>query len=450
MTKRLFGTDGIRGTANQYPMTPDMALRVATSVASVMPSVKRVVIGKDTRLSGYMIQPALTAGFVSMGIDVIQVGPMPTPAVAFLVRSLRADLGVMISASHNPYEDNGIKFFDAQGHKFTDETEHAIEQHVINTLDTHKANHDTLNRAAPSNLGRVTQLEDAPGRYIEYIKRTIDKDLRLTGLKIVVDCAHGAAYRLAPTILWELGADVVAIGHQPDGLNINQGFGVMHPHTLQAAVKEHAADLGVALDGDADRLVLCDHDGNLLNGDDILAILATHRHKSGQCAGVVGTPLSNLGFERYITDTLNSPFVRAQVGDRSVMAHMISHTIGLGGEGSGHVIIKDHATTGDGLLTALQILAIMVSQGQSLAQTRPSYAIYPQISGTVPLTDPNPLENESVQVALETLKDEFQQKTSGRFVIRPSGTEPVIRIMVEGPNAEQNQELYLKCQSLLS
>ncbi|MDP1974553.1 MAG: phosphoglucosamine mutase, partial [Alphaproteobacteria bacterium] len=344
MTRKYFGTDGIRGKTNDFPMLPEIAMKVAMATAQVIgPKSYRqaVVIGKDTRLSGYMLEPALTAGFVSLGFDVYLVGPMPTPAVAMLTRSLRADLGVMISASHNPFEDNGIKIFGSDGYKLSDDLEHKIEVLIENP---------EWIRATPENLGHATRLEDARGRYIEFAKNTFPKKMRLKGLKIVLDCANGAAYKVAPTVLWELGAQVIPISVNPDGININHQCGAMHPEVLSKAVLEHKADLGIALDGDADRIMMVDEKGRLVDGDQIMTLIAKFFYETNRLKGngVVGTIMSNLGMERYL-NAMKLDLVRAKVGDRYVMEKMVEGKYNVGGEQSGHIILTDYTTTGDGL-----------------------------------------------------------------------------------------------------
>jgi len=358
MTRQLFGTDGIRGKANSEPMTPETALRVAMAAGQVLRRGDHrhlVVIGKDTRLSGYMIEPALTAGFIARGMDVVLVGPLPTPAVAMLTRSLRADLGVVVSASHNPYEDNGIKLFGADGYKLSDEIETEIEALVVS---------GAIDRVAPGELGRAKRLDDAGGRYIEFVKASFPKGLRLDGLKIALDCAHGAAYKVAPTVLWELGAEVVPLGVAPDGFNINKDCGTTSTEAMRHAVTAHGADLGIALDGDADRLLIADERGELLDGDQLMALIAGRWQRAGRLGGgcVVGTVMSNLGLERHLKG-LGLELARAPVGDRYVVEEMRKRGCNLGGEQSGHIILGEHSTTGDGLIAALQVLAAIVETG---------------------------------------------------------------------------------------
>ena len=429
MTRKLFGTDGIRGTANAEPMTAETALRVG--MASARHFLRgdhrhRAVIGKDTRLSGYMIEPALTAGFISMGMDVILIGPLPTPAVAMLTRSLRADLGVMISASHNPYEDNGIKLFGPDGHKLSDAVEREIEGHVDNGVATHLA--------APSQLGRAMRLDDAQGRYTEFVKQTFPRGLTLEGLKIVVDCANGAAYKVAPEVLWELGAEVVPIGVQPDGFNINKDCGSTATEAMQSQVVAHGADLGIAFDGDADRVVIADEGGALIDGDQIMGLIAGQWSADGRLrgGGVVATVMSNLGLERYLGG-LGLSLKRTQVGDRYVVEAMREKDFNLGGEQSGHVILGDHGTTGDGLIAALQVLATLVVSGGRASETCRVFEPLPQILRNIPLDSGLALEDEAVCNAIAAGIERLAKK--GRLLVRESGTEPLIRVMAEGEDA---------------
>jgi phosphoglucosamine mutase len=427
--RKLFGTDGIRGTANTYPITAEMALRLGMAAGSRFKRGNHrhtVVIGKDTRLSGYMIQPALTAGFSAVGIDVVLLGPLPTPAVASLTRSMRADLGVMISASHNPYYDTGIKLFGPDGYKLSDAAEAEIER--LMSTDLAEA------RVGPGDLGRVRKLDDATGRYIEFVKNAFPRGLRLDGLKIVVDCANGAAYKAAPTVLWELGAEVVPMAVKPDGFNINDGCGSSHPEGLRAAVLREGAHLGLALDGDADRLILCDETGAAIDGDQILALIAETWAGQGRLKGaaVVATVMSNLGLERHLA-TRGIGLIRTKVGDRYVVEEMRRSGCNLGGEQSGHVVLGDHATTGDGLAAALQVLAAIVEGGgpasaiarrfRPLPQKLQNVRVGPQINGHV-------VEDESV---VRVIRDsEMRLAGCGRLLIRRSGTEPVVRVMAEG------------------
>ena len=428
MARKYFGTDGIRGTANQGVMTAETALRVGLAAGRQFTRGghrHRVVIGKDTRLSGYMIEPALTAGFISMGLDVILIGPLPTPAVAMLTRSLRADLGVMITASHNPYEDNGIKLFGPDGYKLSD----AIEGEIEARMDA-----DMTQDLAPSRqLGQARRLDDAQGRYIEYVKSTFPKTLNLDGLKIVVDCANGAAYRVAPTVLWELGAEVVPIAIDPDGYNINAGCGSMASDYMCEQVVSHQADIGFALDGDADRLVVADESGRLADGDQLTALIATSWMLAGNLrgGGVVGTVMSNLGLELYL-EGLGLNLVRTPVGDRYVVEHMRKYGFNLGGEQSGHIILGDIATTGDGLIAALQCLAVLVETGKPASQAMRVFEPLPQTLKNVRITDgaASPLDAETVKGAIAD--GESRLGTTGRVLVRKSGTESVVRVMAEG------------------
>ena len=423
--RRLFGTDGIRGTANVAPMTAEIALRLGQAAGVVFTRGDhrhRVVIGKDTRLSGYLIEPALTAGFIGAGMDVVLVGPLPTPAIAMLTRSLRADLGVMISASHNPYQDNGIKLFDPDGYKLSDATEMEIEALMARDL--------SAQMATPDHLGRAARLEDASGRYIEAAKASFPRGRRLDGLKIVLDCAHGAAYRVAPTVLWELGARVVPLGVAPNGFNINQGCGSTDPALLCARVREEGADLGIALDGDADRLVLADERGRLIDGDQILALIARRWRAAGQLAGagIVATVMSNLGLERFLVG-LGLALHRTQVGDRYVAERMRAGGMNVGGEQSGHLILSDFATTGDGLIAALQVLAVLVAAGQPASAVCNVFTPLPQRLESIRFSGPSPLDDREVRKAVAEAEEALAG--NGRLLIRPSGTEPVLRIMAE-------------------
>jgi phosphoglucosamine mutase len=426
MTRRLFGTDGIRGTANRAPMTAETALRVAMATAIQFRRGDHrhlVVIGKDTRLSGYMLEPALTAGLISMGMDVVLVGPMPTPAVAMLTRSLRADLGVVISASHNPFQDNGIKLFGPDGYKLSDAVELEIETRMDLPFDT--------DLAAPAHLGRASRLEDATGRYIEFVKNTFPRHLRLDGLKIVVDCAHGAAYKVAPKVLYELGAEVVPIGVNPDGTNINRGCGATAPEALQEQVVTHGADLGLALDGDADRLILVDEFGRQVDGDQVMGLVGRYWHQSGQLkgGGVVATVMSNLGLERFLGG-LGLTLARTPVGDRYVVEHMREHGFNVGGEQSGHIVLSDYGTTGDGLVAALQVLAVIQESGRRVSEVCRVFDPLPQLLKNVRFAGGAPLEDDLVKDAIRD--GEARLNGIGRLLIRKSGTEPVIRVMAEG------------------
>ena len=423
--RRLFGTDGIRGTANAAPMNAETALRLGQAAGLLFtrgPHRHRVVIGKDTRLSGYMIEPALTAGFIGAGMDVTLVGPLPTPAIAMLTRSLRADLGVMISASHNPFQDNGIKLFGPDGFKLSDATEQEIEALMAIDLGP---------RLAPSaKLGRAARLDDAAGRYIEAAKATFPRGLRLDDLKIVIDCAHGAAYRVAPTVLWELGATVLPVGVAPDGFNINRGCGSTAPASLCAQVVEHGAHLGLALDGDADRLLISDEHGELIDGDQILALIARSWAEADRLrgSGIAATVMSNLGLERFLAGH-KLALERTQVGDRYVAERMRARGMNVGGEQSGHVILSDFATTGDGLVAALQVLAVVVERGRPASEVCRVFTPLPQRLKNVRFAGTSPLGDVQIQAAIRSA--EATLNGHGRLLIRESGTEPMIRVMAE-------------------
>jgi phosphoglucosamine mutase len=430
MTRKLFGTDGVRGTANAEPMTVETVLRIAMAAGYHFSPASRkhralAVIGKDTRLSGYMLEPAMVAGFTSIGMDVVQVGPMPTPAVAMLTRSLRADLGVMLSASHNPYQDNGIKLFGPDGYKLSDEIEAEIEELV--------AREGAVDRAPADRLGRARRLDDARGRYIEMAKSTFPKGLRLDGLKLVVDCANGAAYNLAPKVLYELGAEVIPMGVNPDGFNINKECGATAPQAMQQAVVVHGADVGIALDGDADRLILVDETGAVVDGDQTMGLIATSWHGDGRLKGrgIVSTVMSNLGLQRYI-EGLGLELIRTAVGDRYVVERMRADGYNLGGEQSGHIIMSDHATTGDGIIAALQVLALLLRAGKPLSEVSRIFEPLPQLLRNVRFSGTRPLEVASVQQAIQAGKARLAD--TGRVLIRKSGTEPLIRVMAEGEN----------------
>jgi len=407
-------------------MTSEVALKVGMAAGTVFQKGAhrhRVVIGKDTRLSGYMLEAALMSGFTSVGMDVFLLGPMPTPAVAMLTRSLRADLGVMISASHNRYDDNGIKLFDPDGYKLSDETELEIEAMIDGP--------SAKLLVAPDKIGRATRVESAQERYIEFAKRTLPKDLRLDGLRIVIDCAHGAGYKVAPEALWELGAEVIKVGVQPNGRNINDKCGSTSPGVLADKVREVRADIGIALDGDADRVVIVDEKGNLVDGDQIMAVIAESWQARGKltAGGIVSTVMSNLGLERYL-ETLNLGMVRTSVGDRYVVEHMRRHGYNVGGEQSGHIVLSDFITTGDGLVAALQILAVVVTTGKPVSEVTNRFKPLPQLLQNVRYASGKPLEDKRVIKAIDAGKTKLGN--TGRLVIRPSGTEPVIRVMAEG------------------
>ena len=426
MAGKLFGTDGIRGTANIDPMTAEVALKVGMAAGQIFTRGDHrhtVVIGKDTRLSGYMLEPALTAGFIGMGMDVIMVGPMPTPAIAMLTRSLRADLGVMISASHNAFEDNGIKLFGPDGYKLSDATEAQIEALV--------AEGSTRELAPAAELGRAKRLEDAEGRYIEFAKNTFPKGLRLDGLKIVIDCANGAAYKAAPAALWELGADVVRLGVSPDGFNINNDCGSTNTDLMRETVVMQGADLGIALDGDADRVIIADEQGNSVDGDQIMALVSEAWRRSARLlgGGIVSTVMSNLGLEKYL-NSIGLSLVRTQVGDRHVVEHMRQNGFNVGGEQSGHIVLNDYNTTGDGLIAALEVLAVLVQSGKKASEVCRLFDPYPQLLRNVRFGGAMPLDAKSVK---EAVKDgEARLGDTGRLLIRASGTEPLIRVMAEG------------------
>ncbi len=423
MARKLFGTDGIRGTANHHPMTCEVALQLGYAAGAMFGNGRarsRVVIGKDTRLSGYMLEPALTAGFVAAGMDVTLLGPMPTPAVAYLVPSLRCELGVMISASHNAFADNGIKLFGPDGFKLSDEIEEDIERRMAGSPAL----------AHGTDLGRVDRLEGALGRYVEALKSTFPRELTLQGLKLVVDSAHGAAYRVAPQILWELGAEVVEIGAAPDGFNINDGCGSTSPTLLRQKVIGEGADLGIALDGDADRVVMVDETGQLVDGDQLIALIARYWHQHGRLngKGVVCTQMSNLGLERFLAD-LGLEAVRTRVGDRYVVEAMREGGFNVGGEQSGHIILGDYATTGDGLLAALQALAVMVEQGRRFSEVSRAFTPLPQRMRNLKV--PQKPDLARPEIADVIAKGEERLNGHGRLLVRPSGTEPVVRVMVE-------------------
>ncbi len=434
MGRKYFGTDGIRGLAN-VKITPELALRVGQAAGRVFQRGEhqhRVVIGKDTRLSGYMIETALTSGFLSVGMDVLLLGPMPTPAVAMLTRSMRADLGVMISASHNPFEDNGIKLFGPDGFKLSDEIEREIEAFM--------APQSALKLAAPSKLGRAKRVEGVHARYIEFAKRTLPREINLEGLRIVVDCAHGAAYRVAPEALWELGAEVFPIGDEPDGVNINRDVGSTSPHALQNKVREMRADIGIALDGDADRVLIVDEKGQIVDGDQIMAVIAESWHQEGRLAkgGLVATIMSNFGLERRLKSQ-GLHLVRTAVGDRYVLEHMREHGYNVGGEQSGHMILSDFSTTGDGLVAALQVLAVLKREDRPASEVCQRFEPLPQILKNLRIEGGKPLEDAKVKRALAAL--EARLGDAGRLVVRASGTEPVIRVMAEGEDRAEIEEI---------
>ncbi|PCI38517.1 MAG: phosphoglucosamine mutase [Rhodospirillaceae bacterium] len=425
MTRTLFGTDGIRGKTNVHPMTSMTTMLVGQAAALHFKRGShrhRVVIGKDTRLSGYMLENALTAGFLSCGMDVILVGPVPTPGVAMLTTSLRADFGVMISASHNPYEDNGIKFFGPDGFKLSDAVETEIEARMKTDM--------APQLAESADLGRAKRLDDAIGRYTEFVKRTFPKGLTLDGLKIVIDCAHGAAYKVAPEVLWELGAEIITIGVQPDGKNINDGCGSTATEAMQQAVLEHGADIGIALDGDADRVLISDEKGQLIDGDQLMGMIAVDRHRQGLLTGgaVVATVMSNLGLEKFLEGE-GLGLTRTQVGDRYVVNEMRKSGCNVGGEQSGHIVLSDYSTTGDGLVAALQVLAVLAESDQAASAICRQFDPFPQLLQNVRFSGVSPMESEDVKKAITAAEQRLEGK--GRLLIRKSGTEPLIRVMAE-------------------
>ena len=426
MSRKYFGTDGIRGQANRWPMTSEIALRVGMAAGRVHTRGNhrhRVVIGKDTRLSGYMIESALVSGFTAVGMDVFQFGPLPTPAVAMLTRSLRADLGVMISASHNAFADNGIKLFGPDGYKLSDAQEREIESLMDGGID-HAL-------AVPKMLGRAKRIEDAQARYIEFAKRTLPRHLRLDGLRVVIDCAHGAAYKVAPMALWELGVEVSPLGVEPDGLNINHECGSTAPERMCRKVRELRADIGIALDGDADRVIMADEKGRIIDGDQVLGVIASTWARDGRLSakGAVATIMSNLGLQRYL-ESIGLDLVRTRVGDRYVVEYMRNHGYNLGGEQSGHIVLSDYGTTGDGLVAALQVLAAMVDTQKRASDLCNLYDPLPQILRNVRFKSGQPLKHSAVKTAIADAEQRLGK--NGRLVVRPSGTEPVIRVMGEG------------------
>ena len=426
MARKYFGTDGVRGTANSGNMTAEMVLRIGMAAGSLYKRGShrhRVVIGKDTRLSGYMIEQALTAGLLAAGMDVFLFGPVPTPAVAMLTRSMRADLGVMISASHNPYQDNGIKIFGPDGYKLSDDQELAIEAMLDDPSQ--------IDVAMSDKIGRAKRIENADARYIEFAKRTYPKDMTLDGLRIVIDTANGAAYKVAPTALWELGAEIIQIGHEPNGTNINEKCGSTAPERMCEKVRELRADIGIALDGDADRVIIADERGHVIDGDQLMALIATSWAARGQLqgGGLVATVMSNLGLERFLSGKKLS-LARTKVGDRYVTEHMRAHGFNVGGEQSGHIILSDFSTTGDGLLAALQVLAEVKRQDRPVSEVCNLFTPLPQILKNVKFKTGAPLEDHQVRRMISDA--EARLGNSGRLVIRPSGTEPLIRVMAEG------------------
>lgn len=433
MSRKYFGTDGIRGRANGV-ITPELALRVGQAAGLVFQRGEhrhRVVIGKDTRLSGYMIENALVAGFTSVGMDVLLLGPMPTPAVAMLTRSMRGDLGVMISASHNPFDDNGIKLFGPDGFKLSDEVELEIEKLIDENI--------AKKLAQGADLGRARRIDGVHDRYIEFAKRTLPRDISLEGLRIVVDCANGAAYKVVPEALWELGADVIALGVDPDGFNINKECGSTAPDLLRAKVREMRADIGIALDGDADRVLLVDERGHLVDGDQLLSVIAESWKDDGRLSkpGVVSTVMANLGFERHL-DGLGLKLIRTPVGDRYVLEQMLAQGYNVGGEQSGHIILSDFTTTGDGFVAALQVLAVVQKLGRPVSEVCHRFEALPQVLKSVRYRG-KPLDDPSVKSAIKNAENRLNGH--GRLLVRPSGTEPVIRVMVEGDDKDLIEEV---------
>jgi phosphoglucosamine mutase len=433
MVRKYFGTDGIRGRANGL-ITPELALKVGQAAGLVFQRGEhrhRVVIGKDTRLSGYMIETAMIAGFTSVGMDVLQLGPMPTPAVAMLTKSMRADLGVMISASHNLFDDNGIKLFGPQGFKLSDDVEKQIEQLMDENIDKRLAE--------SASLGRARRIDGVHDRYIEFAKRTLPRDLSLEGLRVVVDCANGAAYKVVPEALWELGADVIAIGVEPDGFNINKECGSTSPEALSRKVREMRADVGIALDGDADRVLVIDERGHLVDGDQLLAVIAQSWKEDGRLSkpGIVATVMSNLGLERFLKGE-GLDLVRTPVGDRYVLEQMLKQGYNLGGEPSGHIIMSDFTTTGDGFVSALQVLSVVQKLGRPVSEVCHRFEPLPQILKNVRYRSGKPLDNPEVKTAIAAA--EKRLNGSGRLLVRSSGTEPVIRVMGEGDDRDVVEE----------
>jgi phosphoglucosamine mutase len=429
-TRKYFGTDGIRGRVGTWPINAEFILKLGWAVGKVLArkGSGKVLIGKDTRISGYMFESVLEAGLSAAGVDTHLLGPMPTPAIAYLTRTLRAQAGIVISASHNPYFDNGIKFFSAQGIKLPDEVEIAIEEQLEQEMTT----------VDSAQLGKAIRIVDAPGRYIEFCKSTISSDINLNGLKIVVDCANGAAYHVAPNVFRELGADVIELGVEPNGLNINLNCGAMHPEILRHHVLQEKADLGIALDGDGDRLIMVDHQGHTLDGDEILYAIVKHKKELGLLkGGVVGTVMSNIGLEKALQD-LNIDFVRVPVGDRYIMGELVKRDWHLGGEPSGHIICADSITTGDGIVTALQILSVMRQKGETLSQLKSGFIKYPQVLVNVKVSNNCDLSLQNrIQETLKIIEKELGEK--GRVLLRRSGTESLVRVMVEGEN-----EIYIQ------
>ena len=426
MVRKYFGTDGIRGTANTWPMTAEVAMKVGMAAGLIFKNGDhrhRVIIGKDTRLSGYMIENALVAGFTAVGVDVFLLGPIPTPGVAMLTRSMRGDIGVMISASHNAFEDNGIKLFGPDGYKLSDEIEQRIERMIDEDL--------TSQFASSANLGRAKRVDGALERYVEFTKRTLPRHISFEGLRVAIDCSNGAAYKAAPTALWELGADVIQLGVQPNGKNINKECGSTNPDILRRKVREVRADIGIALDGDADRVIIVDENSNVVDGDQLMAVIAESWKKSERLSnnGIVATVMSNLGLERFLTDQ-KIELARTKVGDRYVVEHMREHDFNVGGEQSGHIVLSDYSTTGDGLVAALQVMAVVAREGKPVSEVCHRFEPVPQILKNARYAGGEPLEDDHVKQAIDDGRSKLGN--AGRLVIRKSGTEPLIRVMAEG------------------
>ncbi len=434
MSRRLFGTDGVRGVANIYPMTTDVAMQLGRAVAYIFkkePRRHRIVVGKDTRLSCYMIENALAAGICSMGVDVLLVGPLPTPGIAFITWSMRADAGVVISASHNPYQDNGIKFFSRDGFKLPDELERAMEEYIFSNSD------DESSRPTASEIGKAFRIDDAGGRYVVFAKNTFPKELTLEGMKIVLDCANGAAYRVAPAVFSELGAEVIPIGVSPDGENINRNCGSVYPETMAEVVKREGADIGIALDGDGDRAIFSDEKGEIVDGDTVMAICGSRMLREGRLkkGTLVATVMSNKGLDEAI-EREGGRVVRTKVGDRYVVEEMLKGGYNLGGEQSGHVVFLDHNTTGDGIITALQLLTVMVREGKRLSDLKGIMTPYPQVLVNVRVREKRRIETmEGMRRLMEAMERELDGK--GRIFVRYSGTEPLLRILVEGKDRDR-------------
>jgi len=444
MKKRYFGTDGIRGQANKSPMSPDIAMKVGIAVGNLFKRGDhrhRVVIGKDTRLSGYMLENALVAGFTAAGLDVFLLGPIPTPAVAMLTRSMRADIGVMISASHNPYQDNGIKLFGPDGFKLSDELESKIEALLDDDI--------TMHLAPAEAIGRAKRVDGVHDRYIEFAKHTMPRDITLAGMRVAIDCANGAAYKVAPAALWELGAEVITIGNEPNGTNINLNCGSTHPVALARKVHEVRADIGIALDGDADRVLIVDENGAIIDGDQLMSLIAESWASDGLLRGngIVATVMSNLGLERHLNDR-GMELIRTKVGDRHVVSHMRAHDFNLGGEQSGHIVMSDFSTTGDGLIAALQVLACVKRMDQPVSEVCRRFQPVPQLLKNIRFGGGEPLKDKHVKQAIADAEAELAGK--GRLVIRPSGTEPLIRVMAEGDDLQQIEKIVDGLVSVIS